>query len=51
LGYAQLLEGAGLDHRSADYVKKLFKQAQRTHRVVQNLLSFSVSASRRRTSI
>jgi two-component system NtrC family sensor kinase len=41
LGYAQLLDGAGLDHRSADYVKKLFKQAQRTHRVVQNLLSFS----------
>jgi len=41
LGYAQLLEQAGLDHRSADYVKKLFKQAQRTHRVVQNLLSFS----------
>jgi len=35
------LEGAGLDHRSADYVKKLFKQAQRTHRVVQNLLSFA----------
>jgi len=41
LGYAQLLEGAGLDHRSADYVTKLFKQAQRTHRVVQNLLSFA----------
>jgi two-component system NtrC family sensor kinase len=41
LGYAQLLEGAGLDHRSTDYVKKLFKQAQRTHRVVQNLLSFA----------
>ena len=41
LGYAQLLEGAGLDHRSADYVHKLFKQAQRTHRVVQNLLSFA----------
>jgi len=41
LGYAQLLEQAGLDHRSADYVKKLFKQAQRTHRVVQNLLSFA----------
>jgi len=36
-----LLEGAGLDHRSADYVRKLFKQAQRTHRVVQNLLSFA----------
>jgi len=41
LGYAQLLEGAGLDHGSADYVHKLFKQAQRTHRVVQNLLSFA----------
>jgi PAS domain S-box-containing protein len=41
LGYAQLLEGAGLDHRSAEYVRKLFKQAQRTHRVVQNLLSFA----------
>ena len=41
LGYAQLLEGAGLDHQSADYVRKLFKQAQRTHRVVQNLLSFA----------
>jgi two-component system NtrC family sensor kinase len=41
LGYAQLLEGADLDHRSADYVRKLFKQAQRTHRVVQNLLSFA----------
>ncbi len=41
LGYAQLLEGAGLDHKSADYVRKLFKQAQRTHRVVQNLLSFA----------
>jgi PAS domain S-box-containing protein len=41
LGYAQLLEGAGLDRRPADYVRKLYKQAQRTHRVVQNLLSFS----------
>jgi two-component system NtrC family sensor kinase len=41
LGYAQLLESAGLDPRAADYVRKLFKQAQRTHRVVQNLLSFA----------
>jgi PAS domain S-box-containing protein len=41
LGYAQLLEGANLDACSADYVRKLFKQAQRTHRVVQNLLSFA----------
>jgi len=41
LGYAQLLESSDLDQRSADYVRKLFKQAQRTHRVVQNLLSFA----------
>jgi len=41
LGYAQLLEGEGLDDRAADFVRKLFKQAQRTHRVVQNLLSFA----------
>jgi PAS domain S-box-containing protein len=41
LGYAQLLESANLDRNSADYVRKLFKQAQRTHRVVQNLLSFA----------
>jgi two-component system NtrC family sensor kinase len=41
LGYAQLLQGSRLDDRSAEYVTKLFKQAQRTHRVVQNLLSFA----------
>jgi len=41
LGYAQLLESEGLQDRAADFVKKLFKQAQRTHRVVQNLLSFA----------
>ena len=41
LGYAQLLESEGLNERAADYVSKLFKQAQRTHRVVQNLLSFA----------
>jgi len=41
LGYAQLLETEGLNERAADYVSKLFKQAQRTHRVVQNLLSFA----------
>src|SRR5437667_2707612 len=41
LGYAQLLEGEGLSERAHDYVSKLFKQAQRTHRVVQNLLSFA----------
>ena len=41
LGYAQLLESEGLADRAADFVGKLFKQAQRTHRVVQNLLSFA----------
>jgi PAS domain S-box-containing protein len=41
LGYAQLLETEGLNNRAQDYVGKLFKQAQRTHRVVQNLLSFA----------
>jgi len=41
LGYAELLESEGLNERAQDYVSKLFKQAQRTHRVVQNLLSFA----------
>jgi len=41
LGYAQLLESEGLNERAADFVNKLFKQAQRTHRVVQSLLSFA----------
>jgi len=41
LGYAQLLESEGLGERASDFVSKLFKQAQRTHRVVQNLLSFA----------
>ncbi|HYM77312.1 MAG TPA: ATP-binding protein [Candidatus Dormibacteraeota bacterium] len=41
LGYAQLLETEGLNPRAQDFVGKLFKQAQRTHRVVQNLLSFA----------
>jgi two-component system NtrC family sensor kinase len=41
LGYAQLLESEGLNERAQDYVAKMFKQARRTHRVVQNLLSFA----------
>src|SRR6059058_3972862 len=41
LGYAQLLETENLSERATDFVAKLFKQAQRTHRVVQNLLSFA----------
>ncbi|MBI2678774.1 MAG: GAF domain-containing protein [Candidatus Koribacter versatilis] len=41
LGYAQLLENEELDDRSRDFVSKLYRQAQRTHKIVQNLLSFS----------
>jgi two-component system NtrC family sensor kinase len=41
LGYAQLLESESLDEHSLDFVRKLLKQAQRTHRLVQNLLSFA----------
>lgn len=41
LGYAQLLEAERLDAKPMEYVGKIFKQGQRTHRVVQNLLSFA----------
>ncbi len=41
LGYAQLLEGEELSERAKDFLAKLYKQTQRTQRIVQNLLSFS----------
>jgi two-component system NtrC family sensor kinase len=41
LGYAQLLETESISERAQDYVRKLYRQTQRTHRIVQNLLSFS----------
>jgi PAS domain S-box-containing protein len=41
LGYAQLLENESLNERASDFLTKLFKQAQRTQRLVQNLLSFA----------
>ncbi len=41
LGYAQLLENEPIPPRSLDFVSKLYKQTQRTHRIVQNLLSFA----------
>jgi PAS domain S-box-containing protein len=41
LGYAQLLESEPIGERAHDFVRKLYRQTQRTHRVVQNLLSFS----------
>ncbi|HEY1657804.1 MAG TPA: GAF domain-containing protein [Candidatus Sulfotelmatobacter sp.] len=51
LGYAQLLESEGLNERAHDYVGKMFKQAQRTHRVVQNLLSFARQRKPERTEV
>jgi two-component system NtrC family sensor kinase len=41
LGYAQLLEAENLEPKAKEYTGKIFKQGQRTHRVVQNLLSFA----------
>jgi len=41
LGYAQLLEDERLEPRHREYLDKIFKQAHRTHRIVQNLLSFA----------
>jgi PAS domain S-box-containing protein len=41
VGYAQLLEQEPLSERALDFVQKLYKQTQRTRRVVQNLLSFA----------
>ncbi len=41
LGYAQLLENEEIPARAQDFVQKMYKQAQRTHKIVQNLLSFS----------
>src|SRR5579863_6135303 len=42
LGYSQLLKSEQFVHaRGAEYLEKLYKQAQRTHHVVQNLLSFA----------
>ena len=42
LGYGQLLaSGQFLSAQGAEYVEKIHKQAQRTHRIVHNLLSFA----------
>ena len=42
LGYTELLKSEDyVKPRGADYVEKLHKQAQRTHHIVQNLLSFA----------
>ena len=41
LGYTQLLESETLEPRVEEFIQKLRKQAQRTQRIVQNLLSFA----------
>jgi PAS domain S-box-containing protein len=42
LGYSELLKTEeSISGRGADYLEKLYKQAQRTHHIVQNLLSFA----------
>ena len=42
LGYSQLLTSSGeIGQQGLEYAGKLYKQAQRTHRIVQNLLSFA----------
>jgi PAS domain S-box-containing protein len=42
LGYSQLLTASGeIGPQGIEYADKLYKQAQRTHRIVQNLLSFA----------
>jgi len=42
LGYSQLLTSSGqMGPQGIEYSEKLYKQAQRTHRIVQNLLSFA----------
>ena len=42
LGYSQLLISNGqMSEQGLEYSDKLYKQAQRTHRIVQNLLSFA----------
>jgi PAS domain S-box-containing protein len=42
LGYSQLLKSEEFVRpRGVDYLEKLYKQAQRTHHIVQNLLSFA----------
>jgi PAS domain S-box-containing protein len=41
LGYSQLLENEEMTPRARDFIAKIFRQAQRTHRVVQSLLSFA----------
>ena len=52
LGYSQLLQAEEFTNsRSADYLEKLYKQAQRTHHIVQSLLSFARQHKPERKSV
>ena len=52
LGYAQVLQSREFpQERAADYIAKLDKQAQRTHRIVQSLLSFARQHKPERTAV
>jgi len=52
LGYSQLLTASGeIGTRALGYIDKLYKQAQRTHRIVQNLLSFARQHKPERASV
>jgi PAS domain S-box-containing protein len=51
LGYTQLLETEKLDARVEEFIVKLRKQAQRTQRIVQNLLSFARQHTPRRIHV
>jgi two-component system NtrC family sensor kinase len=52
LGYSQLLQAEELTNsRGADYIDKLYKQAQRTHHIVQSLLSFARQHKPERKSV
>jgi PAS domain S-box-containing protein len=52
LGYSQLLKSEDcVQPRGVDYLEKLYKQAQRTHHIVQNLLSFARQHKPQRTPV
>jgi PAS domain S-box-containing protein len=51
LGYTQLLETEKLEPRIQDFVEKLHKQARRTQKIVQNLLSFARQHKPRRIHV
>ena len=51
LGYTQLLETEELAPRVLDFIRKLHKQAQRTQKIVQNLLSFARQQKPRRVHV